>query len=529
MLLVKTIISRLNRRASSVSAAAIIISLSYLASRLLGLLRDRLLVSHFGIGPETDAYTAAFRLPELLFTLLVSGAFAVAFIPVFTNRMTKDEQQKAWDLASTLLNLLMLGTLVLGVLAFIFADPITTMLVPGFDPVRHELTVALTQIMLITPFMFAISSLWGSIAQSFNRFVIFALASVFYNLGIIFGIVFLSPSQGIFGVAYGVVIGAALQALLQILGLLGLGFRYSPKVNVKNPDVRRVIGLMIPRSIDQGIDQIAYTIETIIGSRLATGSLSALYYANNLKNVPIALIGNSIATAAFPRMAARAAHGAIDKLVAEFVSNARLILFFVVPAVVITVIMRGYIVRLLYGFGDPVTANTLGWFAGVILFQALFFLVARVFYALQDTRTPLYISLTALIINVGLSFWLSELYGVIGLAMAHSIVMGFETIVMIALLQRKLGHIGLRDIWMGTYRMIMAAAVMGGVVYWLVSRVLPLYRADVGFGVVGPKFFTIVAVAAVAYLVPCYLLNLREARQFYRKFKAQVLRPFNLT
>jgi putative peptidoglycan lipid II flippase len=526
---VNKLISSLNRGASSVSAAAVIISLSYLASRLLGLLRDRLLVSHFGIGPATDAYTAAFRLPELLFTLLVSGAFAVAFIPVFTKHLEKEEREAAWELSSVLLNLLMIGTLAIGVIAFIFADPLTTIVAPGFDQYRHDLTVELTRIMLLTPFLFAISSLWGSIAQSFNRFIIFSLASVFYNLGIIFGILFLSPNHAIFGVAYGVIIGASLQALLQVVGLMGLGFRYRFTLDLRNKDARKVLGLMIPRSIDQGVDQISYIIETIIGSRLSTGSLTALYYANNLKNVPLALIGSSIATAAFPRMAARAATGALEKMISEFVSTARLILFFVVPAVVVTVLMRGYIVRLLYGFGDATTANTLGWFAGVILFQALFFLVTRVFYALQDTKTPLYASLVALIFNVGLSFGLSQQFGVVGLAMAQSIVAAFETAALLIILHHRLGSIGWSEIWRGLSRMLLSGIIMASVTYLLVSQAFPLYKADIGFLVVGPKFFLIVVIATLTYLVPAYLLDLREARQLARRFKDQMLRPLNLT
>lgn len=523
----RRLLSFLNR-GSSVPTAAIIISGSYLLSRLLGLLRDRLLVSNFGIGPETDAYTAAFRVPELLFTLLVSGAFAVAFIPVFTQDYEKNKQ-KAWELASTLLNLLTAVTLIIGVITFIFADPITRLVAPGFDEARHVLTVDLTRIMLITPFLFAVSSLWGSIAQSFHRFTIFALASVFYNLGIIFGIIFLAPDHSIYGVAYGVVIGAALQAVLQVFGLWGLGYRHKLSFNFWSKDVRKVVMLMIPRSIDQGIDQLSYMIETIIGSRLATGSLTSLYYANNLKNVPLVLIGNSIATAAFPTMAARAAKGAIERLIRDFVTNTRLILFLVIPAAIITVLMRGYIVRLLYGFGDATTANTLGWFAGVIVFQALFFLIVRMFYAMQDTRTPLYTSMVALGFTVVLSFGLSEMYGVTGLAMAHSLVAFGETAVLVVLLRRRLGHLGLRNIWSGLSRMLIAGAIMAGTVYILVARVFPLYKVDVGFATVGPKFLIIFAIGLLAYFIPCYLLDLREAHRFMSRLKEQILRPLNLT
>jgi putative peptidoglycan lipid II flippase len=526
---VKPFISRLNRRTTSISAAAVIISTSYLASRLLGLLRDRLLVAHFGIGPLTDAYSAAFRLPDLLFTLLVSGAFAVAFIPVFTGHIERGEDAQAWELSSSLLNLLCLGTLAIGIVAFIFAGPITTIITPGFDAYRHELTVHLTRIMLITPVLFAISSVMGSIAQSFNRFMIFAMASVFYNLGIIFGIVFLTPTHSIFGVAYGVVIGAALQAALQIIGLMGLGFRYNFSLKLPNRDVRRVMILMFPRSIDQGIDQFNYIIETIIGSRLSTGSLAALYYANNLKNVPLTLVGNSIATAAFPRMAARMASGARESLIRDFVLNGRLILFLVIPSGVVTVLMRGYIVRLLYGFGNATTANTLGWFAGTIVFSSLFFLVSRVFYAMQDTRTPLYTSLFSMVATIGFSFWFSSLYGVAGLAMAQSASAAGETIALIIILQRRLGQIGLGEIWRGLWRMLLAGGIMAGFTYIFVARVLPLYKSDLGFTVVGPKFLILIVVATVSYLVPCYLLGLREAHYFTRKLKEQMAKPLNLT
>jgi len=525
---VNSILARINRR-SSVNAAAVIISVSYLASRLLGLLRDRLLVAHFGLSPQADAYTAAFRLPELLFTLLVSGAFAVAFIPVFTERLSKDQRQQAWELSSSLLNILVLVTAGIAIVAAIFADPITTLLTPGFDQYRHDLTVGLTRIMLVTPVLFAISSVLGSIAQAFNRFVIFALASVFYNIGIIIGIVFLSPDNSIYGVAYGVVIGAALQAGMQTLSLLGLGFRYDLRLRLRSRDVHRVIKLVIPRSIDQGIQQINFIIETIIGSRLATGSLATLTYANNLRSVPLALVGNAVATAAFPRMAANAARGAMDKLIRDFVINSRLILFLVLPAAIVTVLMRGYIVRLLYGFGDVTTANTLGWFAGTIVFSALFFLISRVFYAMQDTKTPLYVSIVVIVLNIGLSFGLSEIYGVVGLAMAQSIVATLQAIALLIILQRRLGNIGLREIWRGLSRMLIAGAIMAGATYIMVAAVLPLYASDLGFMTVGPKFLAIIGVATVAYLIPCYLLDLREAHQFTRKLKDQILKPLDLT
>ena len=521
------LLDRANRQ-TTLAAAAGLISFSYLISRLLGLFRDRLLATHFGIGPKMDAYTAAFRLPELLFTLLVSGAFAVAFIPILTEHLVKEEKKEAWELTSSLLNLLVLGTFAIAIVIFIFASPLTTLVTPGFDAYRHTLTVGLTRIMLLTPMFFAISSVLGSVQQAFHRFVIFALASVFYNVGIIFGILYLAPTHSIYGVAWGVVIGAGLQAALQIAGLTGLGYRYSLHLRPQLRSVRRVITLMIPRSIDQGMDQINYLAETIIGSRLATGSLTSYYYANNLKNVPMALIGSAITTATFPKLSEQAAQGEKHQLFGQFARTFRWILFLTLPSAVAAIVLRGYIVRLLFGFGSSVTADTLGWFAGTIIFQSLFFLVARVYYAFQDTRTPLLSSIAAITINVILSFTLSIYMGVQGLALATSISATFETLLLLSILRRRHGDIGQRTISWAAFRMAAAAGVMAITVHYCVKYVFPLYAGDQGFGVVGVKFIILVAIGTVAYLVPSHLLRLSETSSLLKRLRDMMARSLSL-
>ncbi|MFI5240193.1 MAG: murein biosynthesis integral membrane protein MurJ [Candidatus Saccharimonadia bacterium] len=518
------VISKANRK-TSVGVAAFLISASFFASRLLGLLRDRLLAAHFGIGPMLDAYTSAFSVPDLLFTLLVSGAFAVAFIPVLTEHLSKEEQAEAWEVSSILLNLLMILTLGVGVLCFIFTSPLVKIIAPGFDPYRHNLTVNLTRIMLITPFFFAVSSVIGGIQQAVDRFFFYAIASVFYNVGIIFGIVFLSQHYSIYGVAIGVVIGVILQTLIQFVGLFGVGFHYHFSLDLKNKSVVRVVKLIIPRILDQGIDQINYIVERNIGSFLATGSLTAYYYANNLKNVPLSLFGAAIATAAFPKMANDAVNNKIENLIENFVINARLILFLVIPSATIAILMRGYIVRLLFGFGNATTANILGWFAGVIIFQSLFLLVTRVFYSLHDSKTPLYTSIFAIAFNVLLSIYLAHRFGVVGLPMAQSIASIFETTLLIIILKRKLGSVGGMAILRGVFRMLIANTIMAGIVYLLVAKFLPLYRLDRGIMVVGPKFLLICLAAGLAYLLPSYILRVREAKQFVGRVVGQLFGP----
>ncbi len=521
-------LNRANQRQTMGKAAALISS-AYLLSRSLGLLRDRLLIAHFGKGPLLDAYNAAFRLPELIFTLLVSGAFAVAFIPVLTEHLQKNEQDEAWRVTSSLLNFLVLITIVGGISCEIFAGPITTLITPGFDPFRHHLAVDLTRIMLVTPILFSISSVLGSVQQAFNRFLIFALAGVFYNVGIIAGILWLAPRHSVYGVAWGVVAGVTMQALIQWLGLSGLGFKYRFSLNMRLRGVKQTLILMVPRSIDQGIDQMNYVVETIIGSTLSKGSITAFTLANNLKNVPLVLIASSITTAVFPQLAARAGNSDRSELIETYVTTARLILFLAIPAAVFSVITRGYLVRLLYGFGDLDTANTLGWFAGTIVFTSLFLLVSRVYFAMQDTRTPLYVSLGSIPLNIVLSIVLARQFGVVGLAMAASIVSVLETLTLLALLRRREGHFGGRAILRGVWRMTVAVGVMAPVLYFSVARLFPLYAADRGFSVLAPKFFILFIIGAAAYLLPCYFLKLKEADVFLTKLKEFMVRSLNLT
>jgi putative peptidoglycan lipid II flippase len=524
--------NKIMKRASgrqSQGGAALIISGAYLASRLLGLLRDRLLITHFGVGAQLDAYTAAFRIPDLLFMLIVSGAFAVSFIPVFTKYLEEDKRDLAWRVTSSLLNIIVLATIFFATILFVFAGPVTTLITHGFDKDRHDLTVNLTRIMLITPVFFAISSVLGSIQQAFSRFLYFALAGVFYNLGIIAGVIWLAPRYGIYGVAAGVVAGVVLQAVIQLGGLVGLGYRWRPMLGLKLKGVRQVLSLMIPRSLDQGIDQVNYVVETLIGSGLAQGSIAAFSFANNLKNVPLVLISSSISTAVFPNLAARAAKGERTELVSSYVGAARLILFLAIPSAVMAIIGRGYIVRLLFGSGSQVTSNTLGWFAGSIIFSSLFMLVSRVYFAMQDTKTPLYTSLGSIPLNIVLSIVFAHYYGVPGMAAASSFVAAVETMVLIYILRRREGTFGEIALLKGTVPMIAAGLAMTGVIYLVLTHIVPLYANDVGFMKLAPKFTFLLGTGGLTYFGLCYLLKVKEVKQISRRIAGIMERSTDLT
>lgn len=525
----KDFLAKINK-ARTMGAAAFIISFSYFLSRVLGLVRDRLLASNFGVSAQTDAYTAAFRIPDLLFTLIVSGAFAVSFIPVFIGYLEKKKEAEAWRVANSILNILLLVTGVFCILAFIFASPLVTLLTPGFDSARHDMTVHITRIMLITPIFFVISSIFGAIQQSFNRFLIYALSSLFYNVGIITGILVFSKLFGenpIYGVAYGVVAGTALQALLQVLGLIGLGFRYKFVFDYKNRGVVKIIKLMIPRSLDLAIDQVNWIIQTAIASNLSSGSLASYYYANNLKNVPVVLFGAAMSTAFFPNLVRSANSKDKSKFPSAIVRDLSLLMFLVVPSAFVAFVMRGYIVRILFGFADQATADTLGWLAGSIIAQSLFFMVARFFYALEDTKTPLFVSLGTIVFNVAISIPLSKMYGVAGLGLALSISGFVELIILLVLLKRKMGNFGLKSILKSALKITLASSAMGIVMYVMIRYFFPLQKGETGFLRLAPEFVLISATGLLVYILASKSLLIPEVGTVLRIVKRRFRRAIH--
>ncbi len=510
--------------------AAFIISFSYFLSRVLGLVRDRLLASNFGVSPQTDAYTAAFRIPDLLFTLIVSGAFAVSFIPVFIGYLEKKKEAEAWRVANSILNILLLVTGAACVIAFIFASPLVTLLTPGFDSARHDLTVNITRIMLATPIFFVISSVFGAIQQSFNRFLIYALSSLFYNVGIIIGILVFSnffDKDPIYGVAYGVVAGTALQAILQIFGLIGLGFKYRPIFDFRNRGVIKIIKLMIPRSLDLAIDQVNWIVQTAIASNLSSGSLASYYYANNLKNVPVVLFGAAMSTAFFPNMVRAANNKDKSKFPSTIVRDLSLLMFLVIPSAFIAFVMRGYIVRILFGFADQATADTLGLLAGSIIAQSLFFMVARFFYALEDTKTPLFVSLGTIAFNVAISIPLSKAYGVAGLGLALSISGFIELLILLVLLKFKMGDYGVKSIAKSALKISLASSAAAAVMYLMIRFFFPLQKGETGFLRLAPEFVLISAVGLLIYILASRSLGVPEVGTVSRIIRHRINRTLH--
>lgn len=521
--MVKNILSRANTKIA-ISTAAALLATSYFASALLGLIRDRLLAAQFGLGGTLDAYFAAFSIPDLVFYLLVSGALAVTFIPVLSERIVTNNRKSAWQLSSSVLNFLALATFAASILIFIFADPLMWLVAPKFDAARHQTAVELTRILALNPFLFSISTVFASMQQAFGRFFFFALAPVIYNIGIIFGIVVLAPTYGIGGVALGAVAGAFLQMIIQPLGLIGIGFVYEPRIYWRHLGFRRVLKLMVPRSFDESIDQISAVVERAIASGLAVGSIASYQYAFNLKNMPITLIGTAIATAVFPKISRGVAAGRTDSVKRQINNSLSAMLWLIIPSAGLILILRGYVVRLLFGFGDPTTASILGWFAGAIIFQSILRLIARIFYSYQDTKTPLYLSILGLVLNIIGAIIFARIFGIKGLAMAQSIAVAIEVTILLFILRRRIGRFVEAGFSRVVLRIMVAAALTMGVCYLLVRYPFPLLSTMTGFWALAPKFFVIGLASAITYIGVGYQLGLSEAEIVVNKISRFVFK-----
>ena len=333
---------------NSITIAALLIALSSLFSRFLGILRDRILAGQFGAGDTLDIYYASFRIPDLMYNLIILGALSAGFIPILTKLISdyKGEgglfglrsNQAAWDLTNNVLNILSMFLLGLSLVGIVFSPILTKLIAPGFSPEKQALTSDLTRIMFLSPIFLGVSSILGGILQSFKRFFVYSLSPIMYNVGIIIGALYLVPIWGMYGLAWGVAIGAFLHMLIQVPAVLRLGYRYSFKLNFKDDNTRQIGIMMIPRTLSLAINQINFIVITIIASTLVGGSLAVFNLANNLQSFPIGIFGLSFAVAAFPALSAVAFDK--KKLVNNFSNVFRQILFFIVPATVLLLTLR---------------------------------------------------------------------------------------------------------------------------------------------------------------------------------------------
>ena len=526
----------------SVKSAAVVLASSTLVSALLGLFRDRLLNSYYlGTYPTgTDAYTAAFTIPDFMFFILTSGALSVSFIPVFNQRLASGNKKSAWELSSSLTNLFAILTLITSVLIIIFADPLIRYVVsPGLDESGMVLAISMTRVIAINPFLFSIATVITSIQQAVGRFVFYAFAPAIYNIGIIIGITWFTGGinlfgvqifeGGIMGVALGVILGAVMQLIVALIGLFGLGMDYEFKIYWKNQGYRSILRLLPARSLDQGIDYVNGIVNTNLSSRMGAGAVRSFNQASALHQMPINLIGVAISTAFFPKLTEELGNGDKKEFNETFRQALRTITWIALPVSVIAFFGRGYVTSFISNIGNNDSNGTIASVLGVlcvaIFARSIFHIASRGFYAYQDTKTPFVVSILAIGLTIALSVWFFKAgWGVDGLGLAQSIGAVIEIIILLYILQRRSDNELLdKAFWRAIVRMFLATVVTGCVAFSM-TKFIPLMATDVSLVITIPKFLVISTISGLSYLVASYFLNLKEALPVFGYFKKILFR-----
>ncbi|MEP7199605.1 MAG: murein biosynthesis integral membrane protein MurJ [Chloroflexota bacterium] len=508
----------------SLVRAATIVSLAFVASRALGLLREVVIAAQFGATASLDAYLAAFRIPDILFLLIAGGSLGSAFIPTFTSYLTPRPPllegeggipAGAQRLANAIINLVFI-TLTLVALGMAALAPwlVATIVAPGFAPEQQALTANLMRVMLIATVIFGVSGIVMGVLNAQQHFLAPALAPIVYNLAIIGGAWLLGPTLGVMGLAVGVVVGALAHLLIQVPALVRVQFRWAPVLAVRDAGVREVARLMGPRVVGLAITQLNFLVNTILASGLAAGSLAALNYAWLLLMLPNGIVAQALATAIFPTFAAQAARGDTAQLRATLSLALRSLLFLTLPAAVGLFVAREPLIAVLLQRGQfsatstALTAFALQFYALGLVGHALLEIITRAFYALHDTRTPVVVGGAAMALNIMLSLLLVGWLSFGGLALANSIATTLEAAALVWLLRGRMGGVDGRTLAPAVLKMALAALVMGACLFAFLSfaRGANLWLIAGGALLVG----------AASYFGSAFLLRLDEATRVPR-------------
>ncbi|MFW6282727.1 MAG: murein biosynthesis integral membrane protein MurJ, partial [Minisyncoccales bacterium] len=433
----------------------------------LGIFRNRLLASTFGASAELDAYFAAFRLPDFIYNILIAGGIVVAFLPLF-GEYFKENKEKAWGFVNNVLDVFLVLLISISIIFFIITPFLVDLIAPGFEGAQRSLTILLTRIMFLSPILLGLSSVFSGIVQYFDRFLVYSLCPIFYNLGIIIGIIFLSPKFGILGVSFGVILGALLHFLIKIPAAFSCGFNFEWKLNFKSRRIKKLFYLMIPRTIGVAAEQINILVMTAIASILATGSVSIFNFAKHLYSFPIGIAGVSFAISAFPTLSKTFIKEKEEEFKILFINTFKKVFFLAVPAVFILFGLRNNIVSVVLKTGEftveasKLTSATFGILSLALFGAALVPLLFRAFFALKDTFTPTLITISIVILNVILAFtfiklinnysilnnWIRNLFqlkeiediSILGLAIAFFLTIYFKFFLLLFFLKRKINY-----------------------------------------------------------------------------------------
>jgi putative peptidoglycan lipid II flippase len=479
-------------RARHLLQSSIIVIILYAANQIFGLLRTQFVSNVFGTSGDYDAFTAANQLPEVFVTIISGGALAAAFIPVYSAYLDKSEHRQSAQLANTIITLVLLILSVISAVGAILAPWITsTLLVPGFSPEMQLLTANLMRIILVQTTIFGVSGVLSSILNSHQHFILPALAPMMLNLGYLIGLFVFAPRLGIYGLAWGTVVGGILHVLIQVPGLRRYGLRLRPGFAIHLPGVVEIVRLMGPRVVTLGTVQIADLFIIRITSGLGAGATSGYFYGYYLQQLPETLFGTAIAIVLFPTMAEYFNRGDLDGLKRTASAGLRIIWMLTVPAAAGLILLgrQAIVVLLERGAFTPESTQLvygiLVFFSLRVVSESTLEVAARLFFAQHNTKTPMKVALGWLLINIILAYLLVGPLGVGGLALASSIAFTIQVIVLLYLNHRRLGGLPLRELGLSFGRTILATGGMAAVILAIgrfISEPLPFLIVGGGAG-----------------------------------------------
>lgn len=486
-------------------------------SRIIGYVRDMVIYARFGQNNLTDAYNAAFSIPDFLYYLLVGGALSSAFIPVFSGYIATDKEEDGWQVASTIFNIIIILMLIGIAIGIVFAPQLIYILVPGFSAENIELTVKMTRIMFVQTFFMALNGISMGILNSYHNFIAPAMGSVMYNLGIILVGLVLAPYLGIMGFAVGVVSGAALNFAVQLPALIKLGLRYRLIIDLNHPGVKKIGALIIPVLIGLSVTHFNLFVNQNLGSGLPQGMISALRAAQRIMQLPIGVFAIAIAVATFPTLTGYAARNEKHEFKKTMSLAVRTIIFITLPAAFGLIALRVPVVRVLFQQGKFTEQDTeatayalLFYCIGLIAYSAIQ-LLNRVFYSLQDTRTPVMVGIFTIVINIVLNFALIKPLGHGGLALAYSLAGYVNMLGLLYILRKKIGSIDGHKMIVSFMKTLVISGVMGLAAYY--TSVLAASMVDTGtkLGQI-IQVGTGVATGTIVFVILALILKMEEAQ-----------------
>jgi putative peptidoglycan lipid II flippase len=495
--------------ATTIARNTLIVALAFIASRILGFLREILIAHRFGTGGEADAYAAAFRVPDLLFLVVMSASFGSAFIPVFAGFFARGEDDRGWDLANAVLTWTIAITVVVGALIFVLADPIIRYLIaPSLDEASIRLAADLMRVLVLSPLLLGIGIAAKGMLESQDRFLMPALAPLVYNVGIIVGIVTLAPAFGIRGVAVGVIVGAAGHALIQLPSVLRSGLRFRPTLDRRVEGLAEVGRLLVPRVVGQAAFAANFIVVTNVASQLGEGGPSSINYAWQLLMLPHGILALSVSTVIFPAMARQWERRDVGALGRTFQEAVRPLIFLSVPVALILFLYREPIVAALLQRGDFTRASTvavalpLAALAASLVAYALVEVLTRAFYAMKDAKTPVAIGLVVIVINVAIALLTIDTLEGLALGLALGISTTVEAVVLAAILIVRLRALGVPSDgswpwWLG--RLAIATGVAAAFGFFVADALQRLWAVE---GATFPVRLGLLLVAVLLVAIP---------------------------